>query len=56
MLEKYDLLFLQETLLAQFNANEPDQLTDNNAITCFTLATPSTFPNGGRPADGLAVF
>ena len=56
LLEKCDVLFLQETLLTQFNANELDQLTDNNTIACFTPATPSTSPNGGRPRGGLAVF
>ena len=42
MLEKCDVLFLQEALLTQFNANELYQLTDNKTIDCFTPATPST--------------
>ena len=43
-------------MLTQLNANEVDQLTDNNTIACFTPATPSTSPNGGRPRGDLAVF
>ena len=56
LLEKCDMLFLQETLLTEFDANELDQLIDNNTIACFTPAIPSTSPNGGRPRGGLAVF
>ena len=50
------MLFLQETLLTQFNANELHHLTHINTIACFATATPSTSPKGGRPKDGLAVF
>ena len=56
LLKKCDLLFLQETLLTQFAANELNQLTDNNTIACFTSATASTSSNGGRPRGDLAVF
>ena len=56
LLEKCDVLFLPETLLTEFNANELDQLTDNNTIACYTPAIPSTSHNEGRPKGGLAVF
>ena len=56
LLEKSDVLFLQKTLLNQFNANELDQLTDTDTIICFTPATASTSPNGGRQRGGLAKF
>ena len=56
LLEKCDVLFLQETLLTEFNANELEQLIDNNTIACFTPATLSTSPNGERPKGCLAVF
>ena len=56
LLEKCEVLFLQETLLTEFNANELDHLTDNNTIACFSPATPSTFLNGGRPKGCLAAF
>ena len=56
LLEKCDVLFLQEILLTQFTANELDQLNDNNTIACFTPATASTSPNSGRPRGGLVVF
>ena len=56
LLEKRDVLFLQETLLIKFNAKEHDQLTDINTIACFTPASPSTSSNGERPKGDLAVF
>ena len=52
LLEKCDVLFLQETLSTMFNANELDQLTDSNTLACFTPATPSTSPIGGIPEEG----
>ena len=56
LLGKYDVFFLHEILLTQFDANELDQLTENSTIACFTAVTPSTSPNSGRLVGGLAVF
>ena len=56
LLEKCDVLFLHETLLTQFNANELDQLTDNNTISCFTPTTASTSSNGGSQEVAWLCF
>ena len=50
LLENYGVLFFRKLCLPT------DDMTGNNTNTCFTPATPSTSPNGGRPAGGLAVF
>ena len=56
LLEKCDIILLQETLLSSFNVNELDGILQNNEISCHTPANLSTSLLGGRPSGGLSII
>ena len=56
LLEKCDIILLQETLLSSLNVNELDDILQNNEISCHTPANLSTSSLGGSPSGGLAIM
>ena len=56
LLQKCDILLLQETLLTEHNANELDTLVDNDFIFCHTPAVTNGNFLTGRPSSGLAIY
>ena len=56
LLEKCDIILLQETLLSSFNVNEMDGIMRNKEISCHTLTNLSTSLLEGRPFGGLAII
>ena len=54
MLDKCDVYFMpQETLRSGFINIELDEIVRNNGVSCYSPATLSTSPAGGRPSRRL---
>ena len=56
LLEKCDIILVQETLLSCFNGKELDGILQNIEISCHTPANLSTSLIGGRPFEVFANF